>query len=131
MQPVRRRGLGMWSIWLSSTSFAYKYTAVAFHTTFWVPWQIGAPHSASWRFFIQKDNNETEYITFSEGITKTRWSRLHEKHRLTLPKMFARNSERCPINFQILSFKTNLGTFYLEFVTIYFWKYGIKRYQWE
>ena len=62
----------MWSIWLSFTSFPYKYTAVAFHTAFWVTWQIGARTVQAEDFFIQKDNNETEYITFSEGVTKTR-----------------------------------------------------------
>ena len=48
-------------------------------------------------FSIRKDINWTEYNTFAEGITKTRQSGLYEKHRLTLPKMFATNSERCPI----------------------------------
>ena len=38
-----------------------------------------------------------EFLTYSEGITKTRQSGLHEKHRLIIPKMFATGEARCPI----------------------------------
>ena len=48
-------------------------------------------------FSIRTDNNGIEYITFAKGMRKTRQNRLHENYRLTLPKMFAANSERCPI----------------------------------
>ena len=39
-------------------------------------------------FTFKKDDNSNEFLTFSEGITKTRQSGLHEKHRLVIPKMF-------------------------------------------
>ena len=37
-------------------------------------------------------------MTFAEGITKTRQSGLHEKHRLIQPKMFSTDTSRCPVN---------------------------------
>ena len=37
-------------------------------------------------------------MTFSEGITKTRQGGLHEKHRLTQPKMFLTDTSRCPVS---------------------------------
>ena len=39
-------------------------------------------------FQFRKDDFVNEFVTFAEGITKTRQSRLHEKHRLNQPKMF-------------------------------------------
>lgn len=38
-------------------------------------------------FTFQKDENDTEYLTYAIGITKTRQSGLHEKYRLVTPKM--------------------------------------------
>ena len=38
-------------------------------------------------FTFKKDDKGTTYLTYSEGITKTRQSGLHDKHRLTIPKM--------------------------------------------
>ena len=48
---------------------------------------------------FKKDDRGNEFLTFAEGITKTRQSCLHEKHRLVQPKMFATHTSRCPINF--------------------------------
>ena len=50
-------------------------------------------------FVFKLDDGGNEYLTFSEGITKTRQSGLHEKHRLVQPKMFKTNTNRCPIQF--------------------------------
>ena len=44
-------------------------------------------------------DNNTEYLSFREGITKTRPGGLHKKQRLVQPKMFATKTERCPIMF--------------------------------
>ena len=49
-------------------------------------------------FIFKKDDFGNEYITFSEGITKTRQSGLHEKVRLTIPKMFENKTARCPVS---------------------------------
>ena len=38
-------------------------------------------------FIFKKDDNSNEFLTFSEGITKTRQSGIHEKHRLVIPKI--------------------------------------------
>ena len=37
------------------------------------------------------------FVTFAEGITKTRQSELHQKHRLEEPKMFENDTDRCPV----------------------------------
>ena len=50
-------------------------------------------------FVFKLDDGGNEYLTFSEGITNTRQSCLHEKHRLVQPKMFKTNTNRCPIQF--------------------------------
>ena len=50
-------------------------------------------------FTLKKDDKGVEFLTFAEGITKTRQSGLHEKHRLVQPKMFATKNTRCPIYF--------------------------------
>ena len=49
-------------------------------------------------FQFRKDDFVNEFVTFAEGITKTRQSRLHEKHRLIQPKMFSANTSRCLVN---------------------------------
>ena len=40
-------------------------------------------------FTLRKNENDIEYLTFAEGITKTRQSGLHEKVRSFKTKMFA------------------------------------------
>ena len=49
-------------------------------------------------FQFKKDDFVNEFVTFAEGITKSRQSCLHEKHRLIQPKMFSTNISRCPVN---------------------------------
>ena len=73
-------------------------------------------------FTFKKDDNNIEFLTFAEGITKTRQSGLHEKSRLVQPKMFSTGAERCPVAF----FKTYIskrpqelresGNFYLSVI---------------
>ena len=48
-------------------------------------------------FFIEKDDDGVEFITFSEGPTKTRQGGLRVKPRLATPKMFATEEKRCPL----------------------------------
>ena len=49
-------------------------------------------------FQFKKDDFGNEFVTFAEGITKTRQSGLLEKHRLIQPKMFSTDTSRCPVN---------------------------------
>ena len=49
-------------------------------------------------FQFKKDDFGNEFVTFAEGITKTRQSGLHEKHRLIQPKIFSTDTSRCPVN---------------------------------
>ena len=49
-------------------------------------------------FSLHKDDNGIEFVTFAEGVTKTRQSGLRAKPRLVKPKMFASgNDTRCPV----------------------------------
>ena len=47
-------------------------------------------------FCFAKDNNGIEFITFSEGVTKTSGQGLNAKPRLHKPKMFSTGGSRCP-----------------------------------
>ena len=46
-------------------------------------------------FSIEKDDNAVEFITFSEGPTKTRQGGLRVKPRLATPRMFDTGEKRC------------------------------------
>ena len=69
--------------------------------------------------FTFKNHDGFTYVTFSEGITKTRQSGLREKYPLQIPKLFETRNGRCPMEI----FRTYLakrpaywrisGTFYL------------------
>ena len=50
-------------------------------------------------FSFQKDDGGVEFVTFSEGLTKTRGGGLRVKPRLATPKMFATGERRCPVAF--------------------------------
>ena len=50
-------------------------------------------------FSFQKDDGGVEFVTFSEGLTKTRGGGLRVKPRLATPKMFATGENRCPVAF--------------------------------
>ena len=49
-------------------------------------------------FQFKKYETGNEFVTFAEGITKTRQSGLHEKHCLIQPKMFSTDTSRRPVN---------------------------------
>ena len=49
-------------------------------------------------FQFKKDDFGNEFVTFAKGITKTRQSGLHQKHRLIQPKKFSTDNSRCPVN---------------------------------
>ena len=74
-------------------------------------------------FEIKSDDNGVEYVTYAEGITKTRQSGLREKTRDVQPKMFATGMARCPVAlFKFYRSKrpvelTNEGPFYLTVIT--------------
>ena len=71
-------------------------------------------------FTFRKDESGTSYIVFSEGITKTRQSGLHQKNRLQVPKILETKSDRCPVKIfrKYLSKRPvelrNSGPFYLQ-----------------
>lgn len=48
-------------------------------------------------FSIEKDDDGVEFITFSEGLSKTRQGGLRVKPRLATPTMFATGEKRCPV----------------------------------
>ena len=48
-------------------------------------------------FCFVKDNNGIEFVTFSEGVTKTSPQGLDTRLRLQRPKMFSTGGSRCPI----------------------------------
>ena len=75
-------------------------------------------------FQFKKSDQGTEYVTFSEGITKTCQSELHDKQWLVILKMFATDTdtEPCPVRFFKLylskrpkCLQTN-GPFYLSVI---------------
>ena len=49
-------------------------------------------------FQIKNDDFGNEFVTFFEGIIKTRQGGLHEKHRLIQPTMFLTDTSRCPVS---------------------------------
>ena len=48
-------------------------------------------------FTFKLDDNGERYVTFAEGITKTRGGGLRKKERLVIPKMFETVDDRCPV----------------------------------
>ena len=48
-------------------------------------------------FVYKYDDENREYLTFSENATKTRQGGLRKKVRLVLPKMFATGGDNCPV----------------------------------
>jgi hypothetical protein len=49
-------------------------------------------------FCLQRDDNGIEFVTFAEGVTKTRQGVLRAKPRLVKPKMFTNgNYTKCPV----------------------------------
>jgi hypothetical protein len=49
-------------------------------------------------FSLQKDDGGIEFVTFAEGVTKTRQAGLQAKPRLVKPKMFANgDGTKCPV----------------------------------
>ena len=59
-------------------------------------------------FCFAKDNNGIEFITFSEGVTKTSGQRLNARPRLQKPKMFSTGGSRSPLKFSLCSCQEDL-----------------------
>ena len=47
---------------------------------------------------FKKDDFGNEFVTYTEGMTNTRQSGLHEKHQLIQPKIFSTDTSRCLVN---------------------------------
>ena len=86
----------IWSVWLSFTHGTYQHSLVALYTLFW---SHGSQehHNMKIEDFTFKKHDGFTYVTFSEGITKTRQSGLREKYRVQIPKMFETRNDRCPV----------------------------------
>ena len=71
-------------------------------------------------FYFAKDNNGIEFITVSEGVTKTSGQGLNARPRLQKSKMFSSGGSRCPVEiFRLfmsrrLSDMINKGPVYLQ-----------------
>ena len=77
------------------------------HTLWWLSTLLGRQNNhkkLTDDFFIQRESNGIEYVTFAAGITKAWQCRSHEKYCLALPKMFVSK-----LKFQILFLKTIFG----------------------
>ena len=85
----------IWSVWLSFTHGTYQHSLVALYILFWSQ-GIQGHHNLKKDFSFKKHDGFT-YVTFSEGITKTRQSGLREKYRVQIPKMFETRNDRCPV----------------------------------
>ena len=71
------------------------------------------------QFRLEIDENGRRYISYTEGLSKTRNKGLNFKPRLISPKMYENKTERCPVAFFLL-FKSkrqvelrNMGPFTL------------------
>ena len=49
-------------------------------------------------FQFKKDDFGNEFVTYTEGMTNTRQSGLHEKHQLIQSKIFSTDTSRCLVN---------------------------------
>ena len=49
-------------------------------------------------FQFKKDDFGNEFVTYTEGMTNTRQSGLHEKHQLIQLKIFSTDTSRCLVN---------------------------------
>ena len=74
------------------------------------------------QFCLETDENGRPYISYTEGLSKTRNKGLNFKPRLISPKMYENKTERCPVAFFLL-FKSkrpvelrNMGPFYLTVI---------------
>ena len=74
------------------------------------------------QFRLEIDENGRRYISYTEGLSKTRNKGLNFKPRLISPKMYENKTERCPVAFFLL-FKSkrpvelrNMGPFYLTVI---------------
>ena len=89
----------LWIARLFYSFFPDQHYVVAIHPALRFTRATRAPFNANSKFFIQKDDKGNDFVTFAEGITKTRPSGLHEKHRLVIPKMFATKTSQCPVEY--------------------------------
>ena len=74
------------------------------------------------QFPLEIDENGRRYISYTEGLSKTRNKGLNFKPRLISPKMYENKTERCPVAFFSL-FKSkrlvelrSMGPFYLTII---------------
>ena len=74
------------------------------------------------QFRLEIDENGRCYISYTEGLSKTRNKGLNFKPRLISPKTYENETERCPVAFFLL-FKSNrpvqlrnMGPFYLTVI---------------
>ena len=81
--------MGMWAIKDSLSNAFNKYNMWFFTLQFGLRGQQEHHSMTVSDFQFKKDDFGNEFVTFAEGITKTRQSGLHGKHRLIQPKIFS------------------------------------------
>ena len=76
------------------------------------------------QFPLEIDENGRRYISYTEGLIKTRNKGLNFKPRLISHKMYENKRERCPVAFFLL-FRSkrpvelrNMGPFYLSVINV-------------
>ena len=76
------------------------------------------------QFCLEIDENGRRYISYTEGLIKTRNKGLNFKPRLISHKMYENKRERCPVAFFLL-FRSkrpvelrNMGPFYLSVINV-------------
>jgi len=99
--------MAMRTTWLQDSNVPYQYHLVAFTQQFGLRGRQEHHSMKIEDLTLKVDSDGVEYLTLAEGVTKTRQSGLHEKHRLVKPNMFASNTSRCsigPLLIQLLQF---------------------------
>ena len=78
----------MWTAWDFHIRILNKYCILVVNSTFWVTGRQQHHDMKMKDFCFAKNNIGIEFITFSEGVTKTSGQGLNAKPRLQKPKMF-------------------------------------------
>ena len=89
--------MGKRAAWKFISTVTPEYNVVAALTAFRPAW---LPRSYTMNvedFTLNKDDNGSEFLTFTESPTKTGQGGLQVQPRSVLPKMFATDASRCPV----------------------------------
>jgi len=76
--------MAMRTTWLQDSNVPYQYHLVAFTQQFGLRGRQEHHSMKIEDLTLKVDSDGVEYLTLAEGVTKTRQSGLHEKHRRLL-----------------------------------------------